>query len=110
MTEAVKLLRKARKLPASFRFGSCTLDEPAKKVVLEHRPGQSFPRRAFLVLLDNATGTGYEAVVDLAGKSVVRFDPLPKGTQPAIMTDEFGEAEEAVRRSPEFRTALKKRG
>jgi primary-amine oxidase len=48
--------------------------------------------------------------VDLAGKSVVRFDALPKGIQPAIMLDEFGEAEEVVKKSPEFQAVLKKRG
>src|SRR5205085_3752279 len=92
LTAAVQLLRKERKLAASYRFVSCTLDEPARKTVRESR---SVPRRAFVVLLDRATGTGYEAVVDLTGKSVERFDALPKGIQPAIMIDEFGEAEEA---------------
>src|SRR4029077_16510511 len=79
-------------------------------ILLKHKPGQDFPRRAFLVLLDNARGTGYEAVVDLAEKAVVRFEALPKGIQPAIMLDEFGECEEAVKKSPEFQAALKKRG
>ncbi len=110
MAQAVQLLREARKLGETYRFVSCVLEEPAKAVVREHQPGRPFPRRAFLVLLDNATETGYEAVVDLAGKSVVRFDPLPKAVQPAVMLDEFGECEEAVKRSPEFQAALRKRG
>lgn len=110
MAEAVELLRQGRKLPDSFRFVSCALEEPAKQAVREFKPGQPFPRRAFLVLLDNASGTGYEAVVDLTGKSIVRFDPLPRGVQPAVMLDEFGECEEVVKRSPEFQAALKKRG
>jgi primary-amine oxidase len=107
LTAAVGLLRKERKLAASYRFVSCTLDEPDRKAIREKK---SVPRRAFVVLLDNATGTGYETLVDLTGKKVERFDALPKGIQPAIMIDEFAEAEEAVKRSPEFRTALKKRG
>lgn len=110
MAEAAKLLRDSNKLGNGLRFVSCTLDEPAKHMVRQHTPGQEFPRRAFLVLLDNASGAGYEAVVDLAGKSIVRFDALPKGTQPAIMLDEFAECEEAVKKSPEFQAALKKRG
>jgi primary-amine oxidase len=110
MAAAVRLLREAHKLGETFRFVSCVLEEPDKKAVHEHKPGQPFPRRAFLVLLDNARGVGYEAVVDLVGRSVIRFDALPKGVQPAIMLDEFGEAEEAVKRSDEFRAALKKRG
>src|SRR5262245_28524361 len=108
--QAVKILREAKKLGESYRFVSITLDEPAKQVVLAHKPGQPLPRRAFLVLLDNATGAGYETVVDLAARTVARFDALPKGIQPAIMLDEFGECEEAVKKSPEFQAALKKRG
>src|SRR2546423_1849241 len=61
LADAVRLLREAKKLGESFRFVSCVLDEPPKPAVLAHRPGRPFPRRAFLVLLDNATGTGYEA-------------------------------------------------
>src|SRR5436309_2556044 len=48
LTAAVQLLRKERKLAASYRFVSCTLDEPARKTVRESR---SVPRRAFVVLL-----------------------------------------------------------
>ncbi|MBM4067390.1 MAG: primary-amine oxidase [Planctomycetes bacterium] len=110
MATAVDMLRRDRKLAQSFRFVSCTLDEPDKALVLAHRPGQEVPRRAFLVLLDNATGIGHEAIVDLAKRAVVRFAALPKGIQPAIMLDEFGECEEAVKKSPEFLAALKKRG
>jgi primary-amine oxidase len=110
MTDAVKILRDTRKLADSIRFVSCVLLEPTKPVVLGHQPGKPFPRQAFLVLLDNATGTGYEAVVDLKDRSVTRFEALPEGIQPGIMLDEFVECEEAVRRAPEFQAALKKRG
>ena len=68
------------------------------------------PREARMVLLDRATGTGYEAVVDLSARSVRRFEALPQGVQPPIMMDEFGECEEAAKKSPEFREALKRRG
>jgi primary-amine oxidase len=110
VAEAVKILKQAKKLADTFRFVSITLDEPTKQAVLEHKPGQPLSRKAFLVLLDNATGAGYETVVDITGKSVARFDALPKGIHPAIMLDEFGECEEAVKKSPEFQAALKKRG
>src|SRR5262245_5931459 len=46
LSSAVKLLRDARKLGDSYRFVSCTLDEPAKADVLGHRAGRPFPRRA----------------------------------------------------------------
>ena len=63
-----------------------------------------------MILLDSATGRGYEAVVDLTTGDVKRYDALPEGVQPPIMIDEFGECEEAVRQSPVFREAMKKRG
>jgi primary-amine oxidase len=110
MADAVKLLREGRKLGDSFRFVSCVLSEPSRQVVREHRPGGAVPRQAFLVLLDNATGTGHEAVVDLKEKKVVRFDALPRGIQPSIMLDELGECEKAVKESPEFLKCLQKRG
>src|SRR5262249_15901215 len=65
IADVVQILGQAKKLTDSFRFVSIPLDEPAKAVAIAHKPGQPFPRRAFLVLLDNATGTGYETVVDL---------------------------------------------
>lgn len=107
---AVALVRQEKQLVDSVRFVTVTLNEPAKESILHPRKGANTPREAFLILLDNATGRGYEAVVNLTARSVTRFDPLPEGTQPPIMIDEFGECEEAIKRSPEFRAALKKRG
>ena len=110
MVAAANILRQAKKLAESFRFVSCVLAEPAKQTVQDYKTDRPPARQAFLVLLDNATGTGYETVVDLGKSAVTRFDALPKGVQPAVMLDEFGQCEEAVKRSPEFRAALEKRG
>jgi primary-amine oxidase len=110
MADAVKVLREDRKLGDSFRFASCALLEPPKEVVRNHKPGRPVPRQAFLVLLDNATGTAYEAVADLKDRKVVRYDALPRGVQPPIMIDEFGECEKAVKESPQLQKALEKRG
>ena len=107
---AVETLRKQKQLAASFRFVTVMLNEPAKAMILHPRRTHLRPREAFIVLLDNATGTGYEAVVNLTSRSVVRFDPLPSGVQPSITLDEFVECEEAARKSPAFQAAMKKRG
>ena len=103
---SVATLRDVHKLPESFKFVSVALNEPAKTLVLHPKLGVAIPREARVVLLDRATGTGYEALVDLKARSVPRFEPLPKGVQPPIMMDEFGECEEAARQSPAFREAL----
>jgi primary-amine oxidase len=107
---AVAIARKDRRLSDSIRFVTVTLNEPAKDVVCSPRPDGRFPREAFMTLLDNATGRGYEAVVDLSRGTVNRYEALKEGVQPPVMVDEFLECEDAVKRSPEFRAALKKRG
>ena len=107
---AVAIAREDDRVTARFRFVTVTLNEPPKEVVLAHQCGKPFPREAFLILLDNATGRGYEAIVDLSAGTVVSFTPLPERVQPPIVLDEFVECEEAVKRSPAFRAALAKRG
>src|SRR5262249_4373218 len=73
---AVDIVKQEKKLAATFRFVTVTLNEPSKELVLRPRADAALPREAFLVLLDTATGTGYEAVVNLTQRSVVRFDAL----------------------------------
>ena len=75
---AVDILRKEKPLAAGFRFVTVTLTEPAKEHVLHPRADSVVPREAFMVLLDNTTGIGYEAVVNLTKRSVVRFDALAR--------------------------------
>ena len=107
---AVSLLRDERKLGDSWRFVSVTLAEPTRPSIVAFRPGQPFARNALAVLLETATGNGYEATVDLVGGRTTRFQRLAAGLQPPIMMDEFVECEAAVKRSPQFRAALAKRG
>ena len=62
-----------------------------------------------MILLDNATGQCVETIVSLTEHAVTSWRPLD-GVQPAIMLDDVVECEEAVKRSPEFLEALRKRG
>jgi primary-amine oxidase len=107
---AVATVKHQRRLSESVRFVTVTLNEPKKERVLRRQTGELFPREAFLVLLDNATGVAYEAVVDIRSRNVVRWGALPAGVQPSITLDEFVEVEQAARQSPAFQEALKKRG
>jgi primary-amine oxidase len=107
---AVDTVRKERQLPATYRFVTVALNEPAKALVLHPAADKPIAREAFLVLLDHTTGNGYEAVVNLSTRSVSRFEGLAGGVQPSIMLDEFNECEEAARKCPEFQAAMKKRG
>jgi primary-amine oxidase len=107
---AVAAVRKDERFGETVRFVSIGPNEPSKEVVRRWRPGDTPSREAFLILLDGATGRGYEAVVDLASGAVRRYEALPEGVQPPIMGDEFGEVAEAVRKAPAFREAMRKRG
>ncbi len=107
---AVATVKKEHRLSENFRFVTVALNEPPKERILHPRAGDQPSREAFLVLLDTPSGTGYEAVVNILTRKVVRFEALPAGVQPSITLDEFVEVEQAARQSPAFQQALKKRG
>lgn len=110
IVRAVEIVRLAKKVDGNCRFVTVALAEPAKNIVRSHKPGAAFPRQALVVAIDRGKGQPYEGLVDLVKGAVERFDALPTGIQPSITLDEFVECEEAIKRSPEFLAALKKRG
>ncbi|MCY7284758.1 MAG: primary-amine oxidase [Cyanobacteria bacterium CAN_BIN43] len=106
---AVAIARASRSLGDSFRFPCVTLHEPPKSEVLSFQVGDRILRKAFLILLDNATGNTYEAVISLTEKALVSWNHIPN-VQPNIMADELVECEAAVKAHPDFLAALAKRG
>jgi primary-amine oxidase len=110
IVRAVEIIRQARQVNDAWRIVTVTLAEPSKDVVRSFKPGAAIPRQALLVAIDRGKGQAYEGIVDLVKGTVERFDALPAGIQPPISLDEFTECEEAIKRSPEFLAALKKRG
>ncbi|MDX2213794.1 MAG: primary-amine oxidase [Oculatellaceae cyanobacterium bins.114] len=109
VSAAVAIVRAQQSLGESFRFPCVTLHEPPKSLVLTYKLGEPFEREVFLILLDNATGTTYEAIVSLTQGAVTSWIAVP-GVQPNIMADELSECEAAVKAHPEFQAALEKRG
>jgi primary-amine oxidase len=110
IVRVVGMIRDSEQIPKKSRFVTVTLREPDRNVVAQHAPDKPFPREAFVILLDNVTGLALEAIVDLRANKLSGLKKLPHGVQPPIMADEFVECEAAVKRSPEFQEALKKRG
>jgi len=110
LEDTVRALKSSGYLGADVRIVSVNLIEPGKQAISAYQPGHPFERKALAVLLDRRHRASFEAVVDLAGKSVISIVRLPDGVQPSIMLDEFIECEQAVRRSPVFQDALRKRG
>jgi primary-amine oxidase len=109
ISAAVEILRTARNLGPSYRFVAVVLHEPPKEQVINFEVADFTDREAFVVLLDNADGSTYEAVVSLTQKTVVSWKHVPD-VQPQIMLDEMHEAEAAIKADPEFQEALRKRG
>src|SRR5678816_3576336 len=106
LNEAVQILSRAKHLAAHVRIASINLIEPSKAVIQAFQPGSPCERKALAVLLDRNKRVASEVVVDLPGNAVTAYTQLPAGVQPSILFDEFGECEEAVRRSPLFHAAL----
>jgi primary-amine oxidase len=106
---AVAILRASGRLGRRTRFISVGLREPAKPGVLAFRPGMAIEREAIVCLLDHDSGVTSEAIVGLTAGEVRSWTDLP-GVQPSITPEEFVECEAAVKRSPAFLEALRKRG
>ena len=106
---AVAIVRRDRPVGNQFRFPCVTLHEPPKAEVLSFQKGDAIDRQAFLILLDNATGHTYEAIVSLSQQQVMAWTHIPD-VQPNIMPDELVECEAAVKAHPEFLAAIAKRG
>lgn len=103
----VRTLRDAGKAPATTRFVSVSLHEPAKAIVHAYPNVAPPPREAFVVLFDNAHNACYEAIVAIADAAVRSWRHIP-GVQPTMTVDEQVECEAAVLASPAFREALER--
>ncbi len=109
ISKAVEIVRLEKSVGAQFRFPCVTLHEPEKSAVLAFERGDFVGREAFMVLLDNATGYTYEAIVSLSEGVVSSWQHLPQ-VQPNLMADEIFECEVAVKAHPDFRAAIAQRG
>ncbi|MGK2935884.1 MAG: hypothetical protein ACSLFE_11680 [Gemmatimonadaceae bacterium] len=100
-------------LVASGRTDSTTsflyvgLNEPPKAEVLSWKPGQPFRREAIVHL--TTAKTGYEAIVDLAGKRVLSWTEVP-GRQYMTSSDEFDRMTSLALADERVIAAIRKRG
>lgn len=99
---------------STLRFVSVRLEEPSKAEVLGFRGGEVLTRRAFLVVLDVATGAAFEAWVDLRANRVEYERPLPTDRppygQPPVLLEEFERCEAIVKADARWRAAMVRRG
>ena len=72
--------------------------------------GHPVPERRPLWSWTGARGLPYEAIVDIGAAAVRSYVQVPAGLQPSITLEECVECEAAIKRSPDFLAALRKRG
>src|SRR5262245_21250713 len=106
---ATAIVKAQAQLSANVLFPVIALHEPPKDDILAFKPGASFRRGAFVVVIDRTARRAFEIVVDLRNKAIVRTTPIESG-QPLITDVEFREAQGIVRKDPGWQAAMQKRG
>src|SRR6266508_3446276 len=109
IARVVAVLRDERGLGEETRFVEIALREPEKAELAKYETGEAIPRQAFVILIDRASQTTYEAVVSLDDGELRSWSDVP-GVQAAITLEEYSDCEQAVRADPRFREALARRG
>jgi primary-amine oxidase len=108
---ACALLREQQGLRETARFALVLLEEPDREELARFRPGDPVERRAFLVVLDKADGSFFEAVVSLTHGRVESWQAMPRDEgQPSILLEEIFALEEIVKADPDWRAAVERRG
>jgi primary-amine oxidase len=107
--KAARILKEQQHLPDGVLLPTLVLHEPPKARVLAHKPGQPFPREAFVVVYDRTRNETHEAVVDLVAGGVKSYRPVA-GAQPRVLGKEYDDVPDLVRADPRVRDALARHG
>jgi primary-amine oxidase len=106
---AVSTVRDSGRVADGVLFASVALDEPSRPVVEAHRPGDPVERRVRLILLPGPEADVVEAVVAVGSGEIVEWTPRA-GMRPALLFDDSYRAILALRESPEWQEAMRRRG
>lgn len=106
---AAKILSAAPQFPGEAIFSTIVLKEPAKAEVINFRPGTSFGRLAFAVILDRKNNRTFEALVDLKSERLISWNQI-KGVQPLVTDSEYKVLPDIVKADPRWQAAMRKRG
>ncbi len=106
---AWSVLRSEGKATRGARLVTMRLQEPPKAEVLRWQPGQAVQRHARAVLYDWDTNVTSEAVIDVTGRKLAAWTPIPNA-QPPILAEDHTTTERITRAHPAWQAAIKKRG
>jgi primary-amine oxidase len=101
------VLRASGHADSDTRYPFITLHEPPKSEVQSWKPGQGFRREAFVVV-KNGLKT-FEAIVDVSAHKLISWVEK-SGVQPNLTDEELFGVDDAVKATPEFQEAMKRRG
>jgi len=94
----------------AIRFITVALREPHKDALAACRANGALPpREAEVVMLDSADGSTYEGTVSLDDAELRAWTHV-EGVQPMAVVAELSEAEDLVKRDPDFQAAMRLRG
>jgi primary-amine oxidase len=103
------VLERSGRFSAGTNFAWITLQEPAKELVLQFRPGADFPRIAALDAIDYARRQAYAVVVDVKKRAIVSVTELI-GVQPGLTDRDTDIAAGILDADPRVKAALTARG
>ncbi|MCB1273519.1 MAG: tyramine oxidase, partial [Leucobacter sp.] len=88
--------------------------DPPKSELTGWEPGAKLDRRIRVTLLDRGTGVASEAIVAVTRGEIDAFQLIPNSEepygQPQYLFEEYADAAEIVKASPEWQAAMKRRG
>ena len=109
ITKAVKILRGMPNFPETSLFSTVVLNEPPKVEVMNFKPGVSFRREAFAIVLDREKNKTYEGIVDLRDSKILSWKEIA-GVQPLVFEGEYEILQDLVKADARWQNAMKKRG
>ena len=114
IAEARRILAEAGHIGEQTRVPRMLPVDPPKPELAAWRPGDALDRRIRATLLDRGTGAAAEAIVAVSRGEIDSFRVLPNGEapygQPQYLFEEYEDAAEIVKASPEWQAAMKRRG
>ncbi len=109
ITAAVAAVRESGKLAEGALFSMVTLDEPTRRAVADHRPGDPVERRVRLVIVPGPGATVIEALVELSGGRIIEWAEQ-ESVRPALLFDDSLKAIIALKADTAWQEAMERRG
>ena len=109
IASAVKILQSTSDFPKTALFSTVQLNEPPKDEVMNFKPGASFRREAFAIILDREKNRTYEAVIDLRANKILSWKFIAN-VQPLVFYGEYDTLQQLVKADARWQAAMRKRG